>query len=94
MVTATVGSLAPASVCATLSISLIVVAILAPILGTMSDLKRGKKKMLAAAVLVGAVVENDEKVRSFHHFSFIFDRFSSNSRVFTVFRGSSSHRIG
>ncbi len=40
---------------ATLSISLIIVAILSPILGTISDLKRGKKKFLAASILVGAV---------------------------------------
>lgn len=53
----TLGSAAEATAywTATLSISLIIVAVLAPILGTMSDLKRGKKKMLAAAVLVGAV---------------------------------------
>ncbi len=39
---------------ATLSISLVIVAILAPILGTISDLKRGKKKLLALSILVGA----------------------------------------
>jgi UMF1 family MFS transporter len=53
----TLGSAAQATAywTATLSISLIVVAILAPILGTISDLKRGKKRLLAASVLVGAV---------------------------------------
>ncbi len=53
----TLGSAAQATAywTATLSISLIVVAVLAPVLGTISDLKRGKKKMLAAAVVVGAV---------------------------------------
>ena len=53
----TLGSAAQATAywTATLSISLIVVAVLAPILGTISDLKRGKKGMLAASVLVGAV---------------------------------------
>ena len=53
----TLGSAAQATAywTATLSISLIVVAILSPILGTISDLKRGKKKFLAASILVGAV---------------------------------------
>lgn len=39
---------------ATLSVSLIIVAVLAPILGTISDLKRGKKKFLAVSILVGS----------------------------------------
>ena len=39
---------------ATLSISLILVAILAPILGTISDIKRGKKKLLTVFVLIGS----------------------------------------
>ncbi len=53
----TLGSAAQATAywTATLSISLIVVAVLAPVLGTISDLKRGKKRMLAASVLIGAV---------------------------------------
>lgn len=53
----TLGSAAQATAywTATLSISLIVVALLAPVLGTISDLKRWKKRMLAASVLVGAV---------------------------------------
>ena len=53
----TLGSAAQATAywTATLSLSLIVVAVLAPILGTISDLKRGKKKLLGASVLVGAV---------------------------------------
>ena len=53
----TLGSAAQATAywTATLSISLIVVAILAPILGTISDLRRRKKSLLAASVLVGAV---------------------------------------
>ena len=53
----TLGSAAQATAywTATLSISLIVVAILSPILGTISDLKRGKKKFLAASILLGAV---------------------------------------
>lgn len=53
----TLGSAAQATAywTATLSISLIVVAILAPVLGTISDLKRAKKKLLAASVLIGAV---------------------------------------
>ncbi|MEN8114511.1 MAG: MFS transporter [Actinomycetota bacterium] len=53
----TLGSAAQATAywTATLSISLIIVAILSPILGTISDLKRGKKKFLAASILVGAV---------------------------------------
>lgn len=38
----------------TLSLSLVLVAVLAPIFGTISDIKRGKKKLLAAAVLLGA----------------------------------------
>ena len=38
----------------TLSISLVVVAVLSPILGTISDLKRGKKKLLALSILIGA----------------------------------------
>ncbi|MCL1694093.1 MAG: MFS transporter [Actinomycetia bacterium] len=52
----TLGSAAQATAywTATLSISLVVVAILAPILGTISDLKRGKKKLLALSILVGA----------------------------------------
>ena len=40
---------------ATLSISLLLVAILAPIFGTISDLRRGKKKLLAASILIGSV---------------------------------------
>jgi len=53
----TLGSAAQATAywTATLSISLIIVAILSPILGTISDLKRGKKKFLAASILVGAI---------------------------------------
>ena len=53
----TLGSAAQATAywTATLSISLIIVAILSPILGTISDLKRGKKKFLAASILVGAL---------------------------------------
>ncbi len=53
----TLGSAAQATAywTATLSISLIIVAILSPILGTISDLKRGKKKFLAAAILIGAL---------------------------------------
>ena len=53
----TLGSAAQATAywTATLSISLIVVAVLSPILGTISDLKRGKKKFLAASILIGAV---------------------------------------
>ncbi|MGB5431552.1 MAG: MFS transporter [Acidimicrobiia bacterium] len=53
----TLGSAAQATAywTATLSISLIVVAILAPILGTISDLRRRKKSLLAASVLIGAV---------------------------------------
>ena len=53
----TLGSAAQATAywTATLSISLIIVAILAPILGTISDLKRGKKKLLALSILVGAL---------------------------------------
>ena len=53
----TLGSAAQATAywTATLSISLIVVAVLAPVLGTISDLKRVKKPMLAASVLIGAV---------------------------------------
>ena len=39
---------------ATLSISLVLVAILAPILGTISDLRRGKKKLLTLFVLIGS----------------------------------------
>jgi UMF1 family MFS transporter len=53
----TLGSAAQATAywTATLSISLVIVAILAPILGTISDLKRGKKKLLALSILVGAL---------------------------------------
>jgi UMF1 family MFS transporter len=53
----TLGSAAQATAywTATLSISLIIVAILSPILGTISDLKRGKKKFLAASILIGAI---------------------------------------
>ncbi|HZJ48103.1 MAG TPA: MFS transporter [Acidimicrobiia bacterium] len=53
----TLGSAAQATAfwTATLSISLIIVAILSPILGTISDLKRGKKKFLAASILIGAL---------------------------------------
>ena len=53
----TLGSAAQATAywTATLSISLVIVAILSPILGTISDLKRGKKKFLAASILVGAL---------------------------------------
>jgi len=40
---------------ATLSISLLLVAVLAPIFGTISDLKRGKKKLLAASILIGSL---------------------------------------
>ncbi len=53
----TLGSAAQATAywTATLSVSLVIVAILAPILGTISDLKRGKKKLLALSILVGAL---------------------------------------
>lgn len=53
----TLGSAAQATAywTATLSLSLIVVAVLAPILGTISDLKRKKKTLLAGSVLIGAV---------------------------------------
>ena len=53
----TLGSSAQATAywTATLSISLIIVAILSPILGTISDLKRGKKKLLTVSILVGAL---------------------------------------
>jgi UMF1 family MFS transporter len=53
----TLGSAAQATAywTATLSISLLIVAILSPIFGTISDLKRGKKKFLAVSILVGAV---------------------------------------
>jgi UMF1 family MFS transporter len=52
----TLGSAAQATAywTATLSISLVLVAILSPILGTISDLKRGKKKFLTVFVLVGS----------------------------------------
>ncbi len=39
---------------ATLSISLFLVAVLSPILGTISDIKRGKKKFLAFSILIGS----------------------------------------
>lgn len=38
-----------------LSISIFIIAILSPILGTISDIKRGKKKFLAVFVLLGVV---------------------------------------
>lgn len=52
----TLGSASQATAywAATLSISLIIVALISPILGTISDLKRGKKKLLAGAILVGS----------------------------------------
>ncbi len=52
----TLGSAAEATAywTATLSISLVIVAILSPILGTISDLKRGKKRFLTLFVLVGS----------------------------------------
>jgi UMF1 family MFS transporter len=39
----------------TLSISLVIVAVLAPILGTISDIKRGKKRFLAVFIGVGTI---------------------------------------
>jgi MFS transporter, UMF1 family len=39
---------------ATLSISLVIVAVLSPILGTISDLRRAKKPLLAISILVGS----------------------------------------
>ena len=39
----------------TLSISLVIVAIISPILGTVSDIMRGKKKFLAAFIALGTV---------------------------------------
>ena len=52
----TLGSAAQATAywTATLSISLVLVAVFAPILGTISDLKRGKKKLLTLSVLIGS----------------------------------------
>ncbi len=52
----TLGSAAQATAywTATLSISLVLVAVFAPILGTISDLKRGKKKLLTISVLIGS----------------------------------------
>ena len=52
----TLGSAAQATAfwTATLSISLILVAVLSPILGTISDVKRGKKRLLAVSVLLGS----------------------------------------
>ena len=40
---------------ATLSVSLVIVAILSPILGTISDIKRGKKRLLALFVGIGSI---------------------------------------
>jgi MFS transporter, UMF1 family len=52
----TLGSAAQATAywTATLSISLVIVAVLAPILGTISDLRRDKKKLLGVFIVVGA----------------------------------------